>query len=218
MGGRIHISYKVIREPYIQEERPFLYGKSEQLLCPVFPVTFLLHGWWDGRQREERSPSRPILMCSQVLPVSRRGFASVVQQDNCPPGTSPGWPEEGPSSSSNTSRQAAGICQDGCYLAKQRDPCLLSSTAGNKGRWGSPCQARPLFMSLRMLRLAYETRSLRCSGTPLSKWHVNTGTTQKPAFSLTQHTHTNALRVLGWKDGATLIKFNRMPKWDLCSS
>lgn len=44
--------------------------------------------------RRQQAPIR-IYVCSHTLPVSRRGFASVVQQGNSLPETAPGWPGEG---------------------------------------------------------------------------------------------------------------------------
>ena len=99
--------------------------------------------------RRQQPPIR-IYVCSHTLPVSRRGFASVVQQGNSLLETAPGWPGEGLSSSLKTSHRAAGTCQDGCYLAKQRDPCLPASTVENRGERGCCSQSGPLLMSLRV--------------------------------------------------------------------
>lgn len=162
--------------------------------------------------RKKQAPI-PIFLCHLILPVSRQGFASVVQQDNFHPETSPGWPEGGLSSSLKILRQAAGICQDGCYLAKQRDPCLPSPTVENKGRQSCSCQTPPLLMCLRMLRPASETRPLSCTQSLLSKWYVNAqGRRNKAAHCPTFLTHMYtegawleqmglySLKLIGWQN------------------
>lgn len=171
-----------------KRERPFLYYRGSHLaLCSLqpFPPPRAMHTNKELTARKNRSlPVRCRL--SRTLPVSTRGFASAGRQGDSRLETSPGWPEEEVSSSWKPSHRAAGICQDGCYLATQRDPCLPSSTVENKGKQGCSRQTCPLFMSLRMFQLASETRSLSDT---FSKWHINTHE-QRSALPCLTHTHT----------------------------
>lgn len=179
--GRTRIFYEEIRGRYFGDQSP----------CPQFLTAFFFRHtqmkWWAVRKKKAPTPT---FLWPQTLPVSRQGFASVVQLDNFHSEISRGWPAEELSSSLTTSRQAAGICQDGCYWAKQRDPCLPSSTAGNKGRQSCPCQSPPLLTSLRMLRLPSETRSQLHSEATLEMTHQCTGTKQQ-SRTLPYHTHSH---------------------------
>lgn len=225
MVGKIHRIYKVIRESLLmlrKRERPFLWQVWAATLYSV-PYSFLFAQMMKWPiMRKKQDPAR-VFMCSHILPVSRWGFASAVQQGNSLPETSPDWPEEGLSSSLKTSRQAAGICQDGCYLAKQRDPCLPSSTVENKGKQGCCCQSCPLLMSLRM-----PDRHLKPGlWAVLRNYSRNDTSTHRNnvARCLTfHHTHTHActrvrvhLECLNGTVGPTRIKLDGIPKLGMCS-
>ena len=155
--------------------------------------------------RRQQAPIR-MYMCSQTLPVSRPGFASVVQQGNSLPETSPGWPGEGLSSSLETSHRAAGTCQDGCYLAKQRDPCLPASTVENRGEQGCCCQSGPLLMSLRVPARRVKPRlwaALR-NHSQNDRSRVLHGTVEHPDLPFTLHTHSLSLHPLGCLNGTSV--------------
>lgn len=96
------------------------------------PTPSLLHTNEKISYSEKETSSKPVFLRPQILPGSRQGFASVVLQENFHREISRGQPAEGSSSSLKTSRQAAGICQDGCYWAKQKGPCPLSSAVETK--------------------------------------------------------------------------------------
>ena len=145
--------------------------------------------------RRQQAPIR-IHTCSQTLPVSRRGFASVVRQGNSLPETSPGWPGEGLSSSLKTSHRAAGTCQDGCYLAKQRDPCLPASIVENRGEQGCRSQSGSLLMSLRVPAGRVKHGCGLCSETTLKMTDQVCSTGQWSTLTYPSHyTHTLSLSI-----------------------
>ena len=140
-----------------------------------------------GRQQ----PPIRMYVCSHTLPVSRRGFASVVQQGNSLLETAPGWPGEGLSSSLKTSHRAAGTCQDGCYLAKQRDPCLPASTVENRGERGCCSQSGPLLMSLRVPAWRVKPQLWAVPRNHSRNDIATQGTVEHPDLPFTPHTHTD---------------------------
>lgn len=172
-------------------------------------MAFFLHKWWNGRERGESIPLPPAYVCAPILPGSRRGFASAGQQGNFLLETSPGWPEEGLSSSLKTSHQAAGICQDGCYLAKPRDPCLSSAVVENKGRQGL-LLGEPSIINDPEVADGYLKPGLRAV---LRNHSENDTWTHRKSVALCQtfcttHTHLGCLTAT---NGSTLIKVVRMP-------